>query len=232
MTIILGQYLPPNVLYNISFVGLAIDSGQIGYLIRVETRDPSDEFVIEYDEVLMTTSTDIEFAIEVNEIYFEFVNPDVFTTMRLKFYIPRALYDDEKFYLYLGSDLTDQNRNTNRLTLHLYTYGVTPVVELPITFNFDGNRFLLSINRDQFLSGEYELTIDGVMTPAGNVNDLMTLTYVRDYDLTVTLTNLQDTTVTFPDIQEGYTSNVLLYDGYAMEGIPSYTVLQVQLVNV
>lgn len=56
--------------------------------------------------------------------------------------------------------------------------------------------------------GNYELVITGVRIPAGNINDLFVLKYVRDFDLGVTLENSYDSTVKFPVILDGHTSNV------------------------
>jgi hypothetical protein len=132
-------------------------------------------------------------------------------------------------YLYLGSDLTDQNQNIDRLTFSMVR--VVDQVVVPMWVIFDGINFkVLFEDSSMFVPGAYKVGIDGILIPAGNVNDLMTLTYVRDYDLAVTMRNTYDSTVTFPRIIEGFTSNVQI-SGVVMEGAPSLTTMQVQFVN-
>ena len=93
--------------YEVSFYGIEIISDSIGHKVTVEVRDPSDRFIIEYGERLFATSVpDLE-TIYIYELFYEYVNSNVFSTARMKFQIPRPLKANEQLYLYLGSDLTD-----------------------------------------------------------------------------------------------------------------------------
>lgn len=68
-----------------SFYGVEIIPDKIGHKIRVEVRDPSNRFIIEYGERLFVTSVpDLE-TIYIYELFYEYVNSNVFSTARMKF---------------------------------------------------------------------------------------------------------------------------------------------------
>ena len=93
--------------YEVSFLGVEIIPGVVGHKVRLELRDPSDRFVIEYGERLFVTSVPDYETIFIYELYYEYVNSNVFSTSRMKFQVPRPLKPNEQLSLYLGSDLTD-----------------------------------------------------------------------------------------------------------------------------
>lgn len=86
---------------------------------------------------------------------------------------------------------------------------------------------------DQLDVGNYELRIQGIRIPAGNLNDLFQLKYVRDFDLGLTLTNSYDSTVEFPEIVDGYIGDISIVSGHrSMGGIVSTLILRFKKVEL
>jgi hypothetical protein len=71
--------------YEILFYGVEIIPDKLGHKVALEIRDPSDRFIIEYGERLFVTSVpDLE-TINIYELYYEYVNSNVFSSTRMKF---------------------------------------------------------------------------------------------------------------------------------------------------
>lgn len=81
--------------------------------------DSSLEFVIETGvRILMTTIAGLSY-ISLTEIMYTYLNPLSYTTMTIKFYLPRLLYTDEEFAFVIGEDLSDVNTEVSRISIHI-----------------------------------------------------------------------------------------------------------------
>jgi hypothetical protein len=74
----------------------------------------------------------------VVECQYDSLFPYVYSTLRVKFWVPRSLYSNEELVIDLGKDLNDVNTNSNRFNVALLRDWNN--VSLPISVSFRSQR--------------------------------------------------------------------------------------------
>lgn len=89
---------------------------------------------------------------------------------------------------------------------------------MAVTFSQNLMRILLT-DRTQFTAGNYKMIIDGILTPASNTNDLISIRFRRIFDDVLVLQNTLQTSVQFPTLLGKSNSDITLTSSnFLMEG--------------
>ncbi|KAL4450888.1 hypothetical protein ABPG74_011730 [Tetrahymena malaccensis] len=212
-----NQVFSNSLQYQISFYGVSIQTGITQYL-NFEIHDPSQKFVIESKTFLITTTNYNPETIIVSQLQYANLNPYVYTSLLIKFQIPRQLYPNEDVYINLGKDLNDVNIYSNRF--HAILTQLPSNTNIQIATSYVNSRLqLLFINPSQFVAGVYQLNFTSLRSPASNLNDMFQILFIRRMDQQVVVQNLANQTVPFPVLNINQNSVIsLAASNYVLEG--------------
>jgi hypothetical protein len=135
--------------------------------------------------------------IHITQIYYQNINPSVFSTLFVKFTTPRNLYANEEVILDMGNDLNDVNTNSEKLAVILKNSDLGDF-RLDVAISASNSKMtLIFFNRAQFTASTYLLQINGIRNPSNNLNGYFQIQYIRNFDQALVLFNTQATTATF-----------------------------------
>ncbi|KAL4481634.1 hypothetical protein ABPG74_007723 [Tetrahymena malaccensis] len=223
--------------YQLSFYGVSIDNSlQKSFTFSI--KDQSGNTAIESQTINVSTTNYQAIYIQVSQLIYKYLNPYVFSQLTAQFATPRQLLPNENVVVNLGSDLWDVNSNTDRLTVTLFKIDTSNPsgpqnINVPIAVQFAENVMRIQLaDRTQFTASSYILIIDGILTPASNSNDLIGISFIRDYDQGLVLQNIQSTTVPFPSLLQKINSQIILAQAnFLMEGSLQELVFNVTMKN-
>lgn len=109
-------------------------------MLELHICDLSGAFIIEKKTKIFTVAKKYEKVVKVSEIQYTNSYANVFTTLRVKFTTPRALYSNEHILIDLGKDLRDVNPMAERINVQLFREYNGQQVNLVVAF--DGNQYL------------------------------------------------------------------------------------------
>ncbi|EAR93974.2 transmembrane protein, putative (macronuclear) [Tetrahymena thermophila SB210] len=223
--------------YQLSFYGVSIDNSlQKSFTFSI--KDQSGNTAIEQQTINVSTTNYQAIYIQVSQLIYKYLNPYVFSKLTAQFATPRQLLPNENVVVNLGSDLWDVNSNTDRLTVTLFKIDTSNPsapqnIAVPIAVQFAENVMGIQLaDRTQFTASSYILVIDGILTPASNSNDLISISFIRNYDSGLVLQNIQSTTVPFPSLLQKINSQIILAQAnFLMEGSLQELVFNVTMKN-
>ncbi|KAL4512787.1 hypothetical protein ABPG72_017472 [Tetrahymena utriculariae] len=223
--------------YQLSFYGVSIDNSlQKSFTFSI--KDQSGNTAIESQTINVSTTNYQAIYIQVSQLIYKYLNPYVFSKLTAQFATPRQLLPNENVVVNLGSDLWDVNSNTDRLTITLFKIDTSNPsapqnINVPIAVQFTENVMRIQLaDRTQFTASSYILVIDGILTPASNSNDLINISFIRNYDQGLVLQNIQSTTVPFPSLLQKINSQITLAQAnFLMEGSLQELVFNITMKN-
>lgn len=184
--------------------------------VTLNLYDSSISYIIETGVRILTTTIASLYYINLNEIMYSYLSPLSYTTMQIKFYLPRMLYQDEQFAFVIGSDLSGVNTEPARLSIVITR---SDGVQLYPLFSIDNVNYLIVFsftNASLLVVGNYVMTIYGICTPTSQSSGAFNMIYRRIYDSAYTIVNSAD--VIFPSLNSLVTSNISLASYFNTEG--------------
>jgi len=137
VSLLADELYPENIQYTLSFYGVEITT-ELTKSFDLSIRDVSGNFIIESKKKIITSTFYSPDLIVISELSYKNSSPYVFTSLSVKFYVPRSLFINENLMIDMGSDLNDVNTHSNRLAVKLTRFSTEE--ELPIAIKFFSKR--------------------------------------------------------------------------------------------